>query len=106
MWLDESCIFGAKILANSKRNPHDPPQEDREQVVGIPTQGSCDDELMTTKQLMSFLNLSRTKIWESVQYEGLPAFKIGGDYRYRKSEVLQWLERFRVQSERQRVKKS
>lgn len=102
----KSIFLGASILVNSKRNPHDQPQIDPQQVGGIPAQDSCADELMTTKQLMSFLNLSRTKIWESVQYEGLPAFKIGGDYRYRKSEVLQWLERFRVQSERQRVKKS
>jgi excisionase family DNA binding protein len=55
-----------------------------------------DDELMTTRQLMEFLSLSRTKIWELVNKEQLPAFKIGGDYRYRQTEVLGWLERFRV----------
>ena len=55
-----------------------------------------DDELMTTRQLMEFLSLSRTKIWELVNKEQLPAFKIGGDYRYRQTEVLEWLERFRV----------
>ncbi len=55
-----------------------------------------DDELMTTRQLMEFLGLSRTKIWELVNKEQLPAFKIGGDYRYRRSEVLEWLEKFRV----------
>jgi excisionase family DNA binding protein len=54
------------------------------------------EELMTTRELMGFLNLSRTKVWEYVQYEGLPAFKLGGDYRYRKAEVVQWLERYRV----------
>jgi len=55
-----------------------------------------EEELMSTRQLMEFLNLSRTKIWELVNKEGLPAFKIGGDYRYRRSEVLQWLETYRV----------
>lgn len=55
-----------------------------------------DDELMTTRQLMEFLGLSRTKIWELVNKEQLPAFKIGGDYRYRRSEVLEWMEKFRV----------
>jgi len=55
-----------------------------------------DDELMTTRQLMEFLSLSRTKIWELVNKEQLPAFKIGGDYRYRRSEVIEWLERYRV----------
>lgn len=55
-----------------------------------------DDELMTTRQLMEFLSLSRTKIWELVNKEQLPAFKIGGDYRYRRSEVIEWLEKYRV----------
>jgi excisionase family DNA binding protein len=55
-----------------------------------------EDELMTTRQLMEFLSLSRTKIWELVNKEQLPAFKIGGDYRYRRSEILVWLEKYRV----------
>jgi len=65
-------------------------------VVDIDTASSLDDELMTTRDVMAFLNFSRTKIWELVQHEQLPAFKLGGDYRYRRSEVIQWLERYRV----------
>jgi excisionase family DNA binding protein len=45
---------------------------------------------------MEFLSLSRTKIWELTKKEGLPATKVGGDYRYVRSEVLAWLEKFRV----------
>ena len=65
-------------------------------VVDIDTTSSLDNELMTTRDVMAFLNFSRTKIWELVQHEQLPAFKLGGDYRYRRSEVIQWLERYRV----------
>jgi excisionase family DNA binding protein len=65
-------------------------------VVDIGNTSSLDNELMTTRDLMAFLNFSRTKIWELVQHEQLPAFKLGGDYRYRRSEVIQWLERYRV----------
>ena len=54
---------------------------------------------MTTRELMSFLNLSRTKIWELVKKGDLPAFKLGGDYRYRQSEVVAWLENFRVKND-------
>ena len=54
---------------------------------------------MTTRELMQFLNISRTRAWEMVQKEALPAFKLGGDYRYRKGEVLQWLEQFRVNND-------
>lgn len=65
-------------------------------VVDIDTASSLDNELMTTRDVMAFLNFSRTKIWELVQHEQLPAFKLGGDYRYRRSELIQWLERYRV----------
>ncbi|HBT77753.1 MAG TPA: hypothetical protein DEB39_12705 [Planctomycetaceae bacterium] len=55
-----------------------------------------DETLMSTSELMAFLNLSRTKIWAMIQKENLPAFKFGGDYRFRKSEVLRWMERYRT----------
>lgn len=55
-----------------------------------------DETLMTTTELMAYLNLSRTKIWTMIQNEGLPAFKFGGDYRFRKSEILDWMERYRI----------
>jgi len=57
---------------------------------------SDDSVVMTTRELMEFLGLSRTKIWELTKQEGLPASKVGGDYRYVRSEVLAWLEKFRV----------
>lgn len=60
------------------------------------TPASDDDVVMTTRELMEFLSLSRTKIWELTKKEELPATKVGGDYRYVRSEVLAWLERFRV----------
>lgn len=57
---------------------------------------SDENVVMTTRELMEFLSLSRTKIWELTKKEGLPATKVGGDYRYVRSEVLAWLEKFRV----------
>jgi len=59
-----------------------------------------DDTLMTTSELMTFLNLSRTKIWTMIQNEELPAFKFGGDYRFRKSEIMTWMEKYRIQGAR------
>ncbi len=57
---------------------------------------SVDDNFMTTQELMRFLNLSRGKIWELVRSGGLPAFKMGSEYRYRRSEVIEWMEQFRL----------
>jgi len=60
-----------------------------------------DETLMTTTELMAFLNLSRTKIWTMIQNDGLPAFKFGGDYRFRKSEILKWMEQYRTNTRKQ-----
>jgi excisionase family DNA binding protein len=81
-------------MVNKKTKASEPsaPPEENGRQEGIP----WNEELLTTRELMEFLNLSRTKIWELVTKEGLPAFKIGGDYRYRRSEVLVWLEKYRV----------
>ena len=67
--------------------------------TGAETEREAPAELLTTRQLMEFLQLSRTKVWELVQKEGLPAFKIGGDYRYIRSEVLAWMEKYRVRKD-------
>ncbi|GHT27548.1 hypothetical protein FACS18942_07030 [Planctomycetales bacterium] len=58
----------------------------------------ADETLLTMAEVMTMLNLSRTKVWTMIQKDELPAFKFGGDYRFRKSEVQQWMEKFRVQN--------
>jgi excisionase family DNA binding protein len=55
-----------------------------------------DDQLMTTRELMEFLSISRTKVWDLTKTQEMPALKLGGDYRYRRSEILEWMERYRV----------
>ena len=59
-------------------------------------ENQAEDHFMTTQELMKFLGLSRTKIWSLINSEGLPAFKVGGDYRYRMSEIVQWMENYLV----------
>ncbi len=71
-------------MAKQKPEPEDKPDE---KPAAPPA-----NDLMTTKDLMNYLMMSRTKIWELVHKKGLPAFRIGGDYRYRRSEVDIWLE--------------
>lgn len=62
----------------------------------MPFDNQSEDRFMTTQELMKFLGLSRTKIWSLINSEGLPAFKLGGDYRFRMSEVVQWMENYRI----------
>ena len=84
-------------MTSSKKQTVKPtPSNDKDTPPPRSHVNTSDDDLLTTRELMAFLNLSRTKIWELVQQGELPAFKLGGDYRYRRSEIVQWLERYRV----------
>ena len=57
-------------------------------------------ELLTTSQVLALLQIGRTKLWELVRGEAFPAYRIGegrnSSLRYRRSDVLGWLERNRV----------
>ena len=55
-----------------------------------------DDRLLTVRDVMALLKLSRTRIWQLVNEDNLPAYKLGGSYRFWRSEVIAWLEQFRV----------
>ena len=57
-------------------------------------------ELLTTPQVLELLQIGRTKLWELVRGEAFPAYRIGGGrnsgLRYRREDVLLWLEGQRV----------
>lgn len=50
------------------------------------------DELLTDADLQTLLGVSRTTLWRLRKRAGLPFGKVGRGYRYRKSEVLQWIK--------------
>ena len=66
-----------------------------------------DVELLTTSQVLELLQIGRTKLWELVRGEAFPAYRIGGGrnsgLRYRRDDVLKWLEGHRVSDPTQRA---
>jgi excisionase family DNA binding protein len=60
----------------------------------------ADRELLTTSQVLALLQIGRTKLWELVREQAFPAYRIGegrnSSLRYRRDDVLGWLERNRV----------
>ncbi len=60
----------------------------------------ADVQFLTTPQVLELLQIGRTKLWELVRGEAFPAYRIGGGrnsgLRYRREDVLQWLEGHRV----------
>ncbi len=59
-------------------------------------------ETMSMKEVCRYLNLSEKEVLRRIHSEGLPAFKLGGVWRFRKIEVDDWLQRSmgRLSSER------
>jgi predicted DNA-binding transcriptional regulator AlpA len=59
-----------------------------------------DDDLLTTAQVLDFLQIGRTKLWGLVRTGAISAFRIGdgpnGSLRYRRGDIVNWLERQRV----------
>lgn len=66
--------------------------------------GEADLELLTTAQVLELLQIGRTKLWDLVRRGDFPAYRIGEGrnvpLRFRRSEVLRWLERHRVHGAR------
>ncbi len=59
-----------------------------------------DRELLTSSQVLELLQIGRTKLWALVRNGAFPAYRIGsgrnGALRFRRADVLGWLERQRV----------
>jgi predicted DNA-binding transcriptional regulator AlpA len=60
------------------------------------------DDLLTTAQVLDFLQIGRTKLWGLVRTGAISAFRIGdgpnGSLRYRRADIVSWLESQRVVS--------
>jgi excisionase family DNA binding protein len=50
------------------------------------------DELLTDADLQTLLHISRTTLWRLRKRDNLPYGKVGREYRYRKSEILEWIK--------------
>jgi excisionase family DNA binding protein len=65
----------------------------------------ADPELLTTSQVLALLQIGRTKLWELVREAAFPAYRIGegrnSSLRYRRADVLGWLERNCVNGSRE-----
>jgi PTS system nitrogen regulatory IIA component len=49
-------------------------------------------ELLTTKQLAGYLQLSERSVYRLLEQGEIPAVKVGGHWRFRKSAVDEWLD--------------
>jgi len=55
--------------------------------------GSGSEEIMTRAEVAQLLRCSEPHVTALVERDGLPAFRLGKLWRFRRSEVLAWCER-------------
>ena len=51
------------------------------------------DEFLTTKELMQLLKIKQRKTLYNLVKEGMPSILVGRNYRYLKSEVIDYLKK-------------
>jgi len=59
-----------------------------------------EDEILTSRGARDLLKIGRTKLWELMRKNLIPAYRVGDGktsaLRFKRSELLAWLERNRV----------
>ena len=51
-----------------------------------------DSDVMTVREVAEYLKVKDRTIYRLVANREIPCFKVGGSWRFRKSEIDQWIE--------------
>lgn len=49
------------------------------------------DDIMTVAELATYLRVHPSTIYRALKVNGMPAFKIGSDWRFRRSKIDKWV---------------
>ncbi|MBF7074310.1 helix-turn-helix domain-containing protein [Glaciecola sp. MH2013] len=50
------------------------------------------DEIMTIQEVATYLKLNDKTAYRLASEGKLPGFKVGGSWRFRRGDILQWIE--------------
>ncbi len=53
-------------------------------------------DILTVKELSEYLKLNEKTAYRLAAKGDIPGFKVGGSWRFRKSEIDQWIEENRI----------
>jgi excisionase family DNA binding protein len=63
---------------------------------------SRNDEILTAQEARELLKISRSTLWKLTRERDIPAYRVGNgktsNLRYKKSELLSWLDSNRVEA--------
>jgi len=51
-----------------------------------------DEEILTVKDLANFLKVDEKTIYRLIQDKEIPCFKIRGQWRFKKSIIVEWID--------------
>jgi len=54
---------------------------------------SSEGEILTIKQVADFLKVTERTIYRLAAAKKIPAFKVGGTWRFSRAEINQWIQR-------------
>jgi excisionase family DNA binding protein len=58
------------------------------------------DEILTSREARELLKIGRTKLWQLTRRSVIPAYRLGqgrtSGLRYKRSELLTWLEEHKI----------
>jgi len=70
------------------------------QLAVEPRAAAPSDEILTVREAQELLKIGRTKLWELTKQHQISAYRVGpgrnGNLRYKRSELLEWLESNRL----------
>ena len=49
-------------------------------------------KIMTADELATYLKVSKATVYKLFRRRGLPDFRIGGDYRFRRADIDEWID--------------
>ena len=61
-------------------------------LVTMPTSND-EGEILTLKQVAEFLKVTERTIYRLAAAKKIPAFRVGGTWRFSKAEINQWIQR-------------
>jgi len=53
----------------------------------------ADTDVMTVREVAEYLKVKERTIYRLVAKGGIPAFKVGGSWRFRRAEIDEWITR-------------
>ncbi len=57
------------------------------------------DEILTLKEVAEYLKLAEKTAYRLAAEGKLPGFKVGGSWRFKREDVLQWIEEQKKRAE-------